>query len=374
MSAENPIIICTYENLNNMRNDLTGGKIVKHYALGGDIDARSSWDDHRSQANCTPYNGMTIASSGTPCSGFVALPALAASFDGKGYSISNLYIYMGGDEIGLFYRGRAGGIIKNLHLKSIRVHNTKTSGTPSTGGIIGGVYGFIRINESSVTGKISGSSTVGGMIGGIVGSGSIVVKNSYTDVTVTGTQWVGGIIGNAGAGSEIANSHSRGTVTRTGNGYGGAGGIVGVFPGSGDIENSYSHASVSGVYGVGSLVGRVGAESSVVNSYGTGLVAGSGASKGGIGGSINTTQGEAAILTNNFWDTDTTGQAADTDQGTGLSTSGMKVSCAGISTGICALGSAFVFTQGSYPKIKKCATNCGTNSATYSDDLVIGQD
>ena len=47
-SAQAPIIICTYENLNNMRNDLTGGNIVKHYALGADIDARSSWDDHSS--------------------------------------------------------------------------------------------------------------------------------------------------------------------------------------------------------------------------------------------------------------------------------------------------------------------------------------
>ena len=102
-SAEAPIIICTYENLNNMRNDLTGGNIVKHYALGGDIDARSSWDDHSSVTSCTPYDGTTIASSGTPCSGFVALPALRASFDGKGYAISNLYIHKEGDNTSDFF-------------------------------------------------------------------------------------------------------------------------------------------------------------------------------------------------------------------------------------------------------------------------------
>ena len=112
----------------------------------------------------------------------------------------------------------------------------------------------------------------------------------------------------------------------------------------------------------------------VVNSYGTGSVEGSGASKGGIGGAINTTQGHGATLTNNFWDTETTGQAADTSQGTGLTTSDMKVSCAGSTAGICALGSAFVFTQGSYPKIKKCESDCNTGSPTLSDDLVIGQD
>ena len=43
-------------------------------------------------------------------------------------------------------------------------------------------------------------------------------------------------------------------------------------------------------------------------------------------------------------------------------------------TGICRLGSVFVFTQGSYPKIKKCVSSCETESPTLSDDFVIGQD
>ena len=212
------------------------------------------------------------------------------------------------------------------------------------------------------------------MIGGIRGS-RIFVKNSYTDVTVTGTKWVGGIIGSALTGSLIANSHSRGSVTRTGNGYGGAGGIAGSVSENSAVRNSYSHASVSGVYRAGSLVGSVGELGKVIHSYGTGSVMGSGASKGGIAGFINTTQGEASVtLTHNFWDTETTGQAADTDQGTGLTTSSMKVSCAGNTAGICALGSSFVFTQGSYPKIKKCESGCDTGSPTFSDDLVRGQE
>ena len=72
---------------------------------------------------------------------------------------------------------------------------------------------------------------------------------------------------------------------------------------------------------------------------------------------------------------DTTGQAVDTDQGAGLPTASMKVACAPSSTtGICVLGSAFVFTQGSYPKIKKCTSGCDTGSPVLSNDLVIGQD
>ena len=221
-------------------------------------------------------------------------------------------------------------------------------------------------------GKISGSALAGGIVGDMDNFG-IVLKNSYADATVTGTKWVGGIVGLAGTDTKIFNSYSRGSVTRTGSGVGATGGLVGLLPQGSKIYNSYSHAVVSGIHAVGSLTGDVGELSSVINSYSTGFV-GSGASKGGIGGSINTTEGEEATLTNNFWDTETTGQAVDTSQGTGLTTSDMKVSCAGSTAGICALGSAFVFTQGSYPKIKKCATNCGTNSATFSNDLVIGQD
>ena len=170
-------------------------------------------------------------------------------------------------------------------------------------------------------------------------------------------------------GSEIFNSHVRGSVTRTGSGAGGAGGIAGNLTQGGRIYNSYSHASVSGVSKVGSLVGGTELSSFIVNSYGTGSVGGSGTKKGISGGVSSST------LTNNFWDTETTGQAADTSQGAGLSTASMKVACAqGSTTGICALGSAFVFTQGSYPKIKKCTSGCNTGSPTLSNDLVIGQD
>ena len=385
LSAENPIIICNYDDLNDIRSDLdASGDIIKHYALGADIDARSSWDDHSAQTSCTAYDGTTIALV-SPCSGFAPLPKLETSFDGKGYTISNLYIYTGGSHVGLFSEAGTHGLngitafIKNLHLKSIRVHNTQTSSTPSTGGILGGTLSGVAISESSITGKIYGSYAVGGMIGDTEGGSGTIVTNSYADVTVTGTQAVGGIIGHAVGQNKIFNSHSRGTVRGTGSSYGGAGGLAGVLTQASVIYNSYSHASVSGVNSVGSLVGNLYVGSSVVTSYGTGAVGGTSSSKEGIAGSIHTvappdTYNDSATLTNNFWDRDTTGQAVNTDQGTGLITADMKVSCAGGSTtGICNLGDGFVFTQGSYPKIKKCVSNCGTGAATFNNDLVIGQ-
>ena len=129
---------------------------------------------------------------------------------------------------------------------------------------------------------------------------------------------------------------------------------------------------------MGSLAGVVAESSFVDNSYGTGAVGGTSTSKGGIAGNIETGDietGDGAAVTNNFWDTQTTEQTANTDQGTGLITTEMKVACTGeSSTGICALGSAFIFAQGSYPKVKKCESGCGTGTPTLSEDLVIGQE
>ena len=108
LSAGNPIIICSYNDLNNIRDDAnSSGEITKHYALGYDIDATPSWSAHSSEANCTAYDGQNIATS-TPCSGFVPLPKLKeVSFDGKGYTISNLYIHAGEDKVGLFSSSEA---------------------------------------------------------------------------------------------------------------------------------------------------------------------------------------------------------------------------------------------------------------------------
>ena len=206
--------------------------------------------------------------------------------------------------------GSSSATIKNLHLKSIRVHNTKTSGVPGTGGMIGGLVSNIAISESSVTGEISGSGNVGGMLGHSRNN-NLIVKNSYTDVTVTGTKFVGGIVGNIRNLSRISSSHSRGSVTRTGTGYGGVGGLAGGLGDTGAIYNSYSHASVSGVYSVGSLLGLLSDNAVLSNSYGVGAVEGTSTTKKGIAGTV----GGSVTLTNNFWDTETTGEAVDTRPG-----------------------------------------------------------
>ena len=63
--------------------------------------------------------------------------------------------------------------------------------------------------------------------------------------------------------------------------------------------------------------------------------------------------------------------------GTGLGTENIKVACGeGATNGICALGNAFVYEQGAYPKLKKCVGYCSDSdpsSHVHGADLLGGQ-
>ena len=57
-----------------------------------------------------------------------------------------------------------------------------------------------------------------------------------------------------------------------------------------------------------------------------------------------------------------------------MTTSGMQASCSNAeSTGICTLGVGFDFSQGHYPRLKKCVLCEPGASATFSDDVLDGQ-
>ena len=85
-----------------------------------------------------------------------------------------------------------------------------------------------------------------------------------------------------------------------------------------------------------------------------------GSAGGFVGGSISSDPPSPSA--NNFWDTERTGQASSATHAnmtsTGLTTAQMQSDCAGSNSSddICSLGSAFVFSAGSYPKLKKCTT------------------
>ena len=94
-----PMTICHYQGLKDIANGLN-----KHYILGSDIDAMNSWSE--GTADCTPYDGTTIAAS-NPCGGMTPLGVFTGSLDGRDHLISHLYINASvNDEGGTFYRNQ----------------------------------------------------------------------------------------------------------------------------------------------------------------------------------------------------------------------------------------------------------------------------
>ena len=395
-SLVHPIIICDYSRLKAIANDVEsvddgfGGTISflrKHYALGADIDAALSWSE--GEANCGAYNGTDIATT-NPCTGWVPLPEFSGSFNGRGHAISNLYIYSSKDTVGFFSQlGKdqgTGGVsifafIKDLQFRQARVEGT--SSTDSTNVSIGvgvlsgatGGTGVVVDGVSVLESQIKGKTAVGALTGNS-GPKSSTISNSYVDDILAEGLFVGGIMGSSGGSVLITNTYARGVVENpsTGTGIKTAGGLVGNIGVSLKIQYSFADVEVKGKGRAGSLTGHLGEVGSINNSYGVGSVTSTGTA-GGFVGFIGVDPPSSSA--NNFWDTESTGQANSATHAnltsTGLTTVEIQSDCAGTNSSddICSLGSAFVFSAGSYPKLKKCTT-C-TTTPVFSSDLVGGQ-
>ena len=175
---------------------------------------------------------LPIGASGSP---------FEATFQGNGYSISNLFIHRSGVDTGLF--GYTSGVIRNVGLVDADV-----TGAETVGGLAG-LNGGGVIMASYVTGRVTGQVRVGGLIGvnraGKTKAGRTVA--SYSAATVFGVESVGGLVGwNDGS---ISASYSRGRVV----GDSGVGGLLGELSEfGGTVTESYWDVQSSGLsVGVG---------------------------------------------------------------------------------------------------------------------------
>jgi hypothetical protein len=175
-----------------------------------------------------------------------------------------------------------GHIISNLRFNSSFVSYVGLFGYLAPGGKVS------RMGVENV--NITGDNTVGALVGT---NDDGTVSTSYSSGNVTGNEKIGGLVGsNFGA---VSDCYSLATVT------GGieAGGLVGIHYWLGSLNRSYCAGSVTGDEHIGGLVGW--SYPSPPNSVST----------------------YAGVLSNSFWDTETSGQAAS-DGGTGKNTTEMK--------------------------------------------------
>ena len=224
-----------------------------------------------------------------------------AVFDGRGHTISNLYI----NRPSTNYVGLFGVLGKGADLRNLRVEGGSVTGGDNVGGLVGNSGDGSTISDCYATVAANGSRYVGGLVGqndgtisdcyatgaatgtgdyvgGLVGrNGGGTISDCYASGSVNGTgEWVGGLVGR-NSGGTISACYATGNVTGTGDDVGG---LVG--RNQGPISACYATGAASGTNKVGGLVGEtVGGRISAC--YATGDATGTGDNVGGFAGFSN---------------------------------------------------------------------------------------
>ena len=232
-TAENPYIIATAQDLAQIPD---GSK--DYFALANDIKLGSA--DYSFTVN---ENGETV--DGAFAKGYRPVKYFAGEFDGRGYTISGLYINSSESYVGLFSRIVGTGLVKNLHVEILTEEDGLgyygITGNTYVGGIAGYCEASGGIENCTVKGSVSGVRSVGGIVGGLASStvtGAVVVGD------VTAQKAAGGAVGTVTGTSSITNSAVSCTVKSAG------GTLVGI----NDGELTVSDVLANGMtYGVGNI-------------------------------------------------------------------------------------------------------------------------
>lgn len=246
---------------------------------------------------------------------------LRGTFDGNGYTISNMTVGTASEpsnltEVGLI--GFAdGALIKDINMINVSIYTSVADNVFLKAGAIVGMAFDSEISNCSVAGIINGSGTlavsqsrgVGGIVGlstsnidrcsssiniiaggsmlpvgGLVGlmtGGNITESYATGNVSGSGAKYVGGLVGFADGGGTIRDSYATGDVT--GGGTSDAGGLVG--HSYYNIESCFAIGDVSGDDCAGGLVG-FGRDGNITNSFASGNVTSSSSVGGLIGMSL----------------------------------------------------------------------------------------
>jgi len=271
------------------------------WTLEADIDASETinWN-----------NGLGFSPIGDSPNGFGVRQEIAftGTFDGQGYSISNVYILRPEEPYIGFFGQATGAQIINLHLQNIHIEghqyiggligyadyntiinncsaNSYVNGEDVNGGLIGQCYQGVQIESCWSDGTVSGNMWMGGLVGDLYAYCNI--SNSYSHSETQGTDYLGGLTGSARWYASINNSFATGDNL-------GSGEFVGGFVGhisDGVITNCFSSGRSQGYMRVGGFVGESlqseNSESGVYKSYSTGLVSAGEFTGGFVGRNYN---------------------------------------------------------------------------------------
>ena len=317
------IDITTVAQLIAMRHDQDGDGSVDdtanesaYQAAFPDLDGSVSWVGYELKAD--------LDLSGDDWSSY-ANTDISTTFEGNGYTISNVTITVTINFRGFFANINSGGHVRNLHLENINysgrccmgaiagrvqpggsVTGSSSSGTLTTtnwfaGGLVGENRGTIIASSSSVT-VDGGQNEIGGLVGGNFGT---IVASYATGNISGGGRSVGGLVGSNEANTGVvAACYATGSVTAddTHSDSGFHGGLIGRNKG-GKVIASYATGNVDGAdhNGVGGLMGQNETGGTITASYSTGTATSTGSNVGGLVGN------NSGTVTNSYFDSTTSG-------------------------------------------------------------------
>ena len=205
-TSENPFQISTPAHLNNVRYFLTS-----YFILNNDINL-----DHATLSAESWYDSTN---------GWLPIGDLAnkfaGSYDGGGYTISNLFIDRNlTDYVGLFGWIDTCPGISNLGLLSVDI-----TGQNNVGALVGYSNAVTGISKCYSSGSITGNNYGGGLIGYICDN--VLVSNCYSTATVSTPSRSGGFAGHIDN-TELTNCFATGALTASpGNAFGISGSMLG---------------------------------------------------------------------------------------------------------------------------------------------------
>lgn len=305
------IEISTVEELDWIRNDLLGTSLRDHkgqvnsggcpvdgchgYELASDLNFDTNGDgvmDARDTYFDYDHNGSNA--------GWLPIPDLAATFEGNGHRILNLYINRPDREyVGLIAAVDAGGRGGRISIGHIELAGPLTSivGSDSVGALAGGVnvVGQIDIYSDKAAGKVEGRRfNVGGLIGNVsIDGGQLTFQDNQSSATVSAAEiGTGGLIGNVlenagmpGGSVKIARNTSSSNATSPSF----SGGIVGVLYGNVTMEDCSATGKIEGG-NAGGLIGVVSGHVTVRRSSSSGDVISNAQGQGSAGGLIGSVE------------------------------------------------------------------------------------
>lgn len=244
-TVDDPYLIATADQLNNMRYKLNG-----HFKVINNIDL-----------DIAPYN----TAKGWEPIGSLPTP-FVGTFDGgkdKGFTISNLMINTDESYLGLFGNVHNASI-KNVDLAAVTINQSTLGGSAGMVGALAGAAMNSTILNSTSQGEITGRDYIGGLIGKAIGE--TIIKDSSSSVDI--------LLPLNSNNTVLEIKDSNGDLIKTAYDY--RGGLVGYVDGAHarvTINNSRADGEVQGVACVGGLIG-IGLYVDIIDSHASGIVTG----------------------------------------------------------------------------------------------------